>query len=285
MVSVKAEQLQVQEAFLREVQIRRYYRELRELAEETAEFHEKIPDYIVLRWANKEIDAALEAKAAEIVVYKFLEGLRQTGVQIDFQKLKFLGIENSGVSFAKAVMKALQEAVKIEIPQDNFLTVHKLKPGEEIPPQSKEKGLIITAPSPTAGGEKRTYEVPSDLIPQDCPVFVLDDVIAKGNIGKGVIDNLQEHNIQVVGMGAYFTKLFMHGKNRIQRIKEGKIEGVPVFSALEINEITTDEKGKRGLDIAPFNALLSADQNLMFSQRYNTEIYSPGRWHPSSIIK
>ena len=56
MVKVAEAQLQVQEAFLREAQIRQYYRELRELAEKTAEFHEKIPDYIVLRWANKEID-------------------------------------------------------------------------------------------------------------------------------------------------------------------------------------------------------------------------------------
>ena len=146
MVKVAEAQLQVQEAFLREAQIRQYYRELRELAEKTAEFHEKIPDYIVLRWANKEIDAALEAKAAEIVVYKFLEGLRQTGVQIDFQKLKFLGIPNSGGSFAKAVMKALQETLKIKLPSENLMTLRKFQPGDEIPDKDKQDESFLTVP-------------------------------------------------------------------------------------------------------------------------------------------
>ena len=269
----------IQKELLREMQIKKMYAGLKNRAENTAEFDKEKPDYIVLQWANKEIDPVAEAQAAEIVVYKFLEGLKQSGVQIDFQKLIFLGIPNSGGSFANAVKKALQKALNIELPPENLMTLHKFQPGDVFPEKEKQDESYLTVPSPSAGGEDRTYQIPA--IPTDCPIFVIDDVVATGNIGDGTIQKLKKAGNQVVGMGTFFTKLFMHGKEKIEDIdkESGVMQGVPVYSALDIEEIVEDAFGTKTIRVAPFSIPQVQDKKVNGGSYYWLD-----KIHPSYYI-
>jgi adenine/guanine phosphoribosyltransferase-like PRPP-binding protein len=71
-------------------------------------------------------------------------------------------------------------------------------------------------------------------------ILLIDDVIAQGYTGELIINKFREKNINVLGLGVYFDKIFQDGVYRIE-----KNTGVASFSVLRIEEIFDDGRINR----------------------------------------
>lgn len=191
------------------------FRELRKRAVKTAKLNPDIPSYIIIPWINEKwgmpIDSVEENKAAEIIHYVF----KKTN------PTHIIGIEKSGISFAKSVLKKFEGA--------EFILVKKYR----TKPQLSQDELLFSADS-YSEQEKRWFILPK--LPKEARVFITDDVCARGHVAYGLCRTLATKEVNIVGFGVYYDKVFQQGLAKIERDFK-----IPVFSVIRIAEIK-DEK-------------------------------------------
>ena len=77
---------------------------------------------------------------------------------------------------------------------------------------------------------------PSYLTSEDNVLFI-DDFLAYGNAGLGIIDLCQQAGATIVGMGFIIEKAFQHGRKVLQDHGIHRIESLAIIESLENNEI------------------------------------------------
>ncbi len=239
---------------MEEQHIQSLHSALRQFALEQVTFHPTIHDYLILPRINRagHIDAVREAYAAEIVLYQFRQRLIEAGQEASLDKALILGIENSGVSFAKAVQRQLKGS--------SLLLVHKYdQTKEEVP----FKDPYVTNGRSYSAQADRFFRVPidelKDLLEDSGSLLIVDDVIAEGHAMNTVNTKLRKNGIYPTAGFAYFSKMWQNGVQDIQS------HGIPVYSALEIEEIVGEGKDRR-INIAPFKGRTS-NQSMNSGQR------------------
>ena len=68
-------------------------------------------------------------------------------------------------------------------------------------------------------------------------VLFIDDFLAYGNAGLGIIDLCQQAGATIVGMGFIIEKVFQHGRKVLQDHGIHRIESLAIIESLENNEI------------------------------------------------
>ena len=74
------------------------------------------------------------------------------------------------------------------------------------------------------------------LGPEDHVLFI-DDFLAYGNAGKGVIDLCRQAGATIEGMGFIIEKEFQHGRELLQKEGISQIESMAIIESLDNCEI------------------------------------------------
>lgn len=141
---------------------------------------------------------------------------RFEGEKID----KILTIEASGIGIATmcAVHMGMVPVVFAKKSQPNTMTENFF--GSEV--KSFTKGTISIA------------KVTKSYLTEGENVLIIDDFMAHGEAGLGLIDILHQAKCNVVGVGAVIEKTFQGGGNRIRE------KGYKMESLAKISEVTDD---------------------------------------------
>ena len=185
------------------------WRNLRQRALQSAELDSKIPNYVVLRWANKKdfIDSEAEAQAAEILAHKFKD------TNLDY----ILAIANSGLPIGQAVHK--------RFPNTTFIEATKFEKEPE-----REDGSVYTQAHSYSRDTDFWFKIPQ--IPQGKRVLIIDDVAAYAGVGLPIAQLIKDQGGLLVGYGVYFDKVFQGGLKKISQ----KLN-IPAFSVIRVKSI------------------------------------------------
>ena len=102
-------------------------------------------------------------------------------------------------------------------------------------PVTMENMLATQVYSFTKG---RTYDVcvSKDFLCPGDKVLFIDDFLANGNAGKGIIDLVKQSNAELVGMGFLIEKAFQHGGDWLR--EQGiHVESLAIIESLDNCEI------------------------------------------------
>ena len=75
-------------------------------------------------------------------------------------------------------------------------------------------------------------------------VLFVDDFLAYGNAGLGIIDLCRQAGATIVGMGFIIEKEFQHGREVLQEAGISRIESLAIIESLEDNKIKIKYHGK-----------------------------------------
>ena len=137
---------------------------------------------------------------------------------------KVLTIEASGIA------PAIMVGYLLEVP---VVFAKKKKP------VTMENMLATQVYSFTKG---RTYDVcmSKDFLCPDDKVLFIDDFLANGNAGKGIIDLIKQADAELVGMGFLIEKAFQHGGDWLR--EQGiQVESLAIIESLDNCEIRFKE--------------------------------------------
>ena len=107
-------------------------------------------------------------------------------------------------------------------------------------PVTMENMLATQVYSFTKG---RTYDVcmSKDFLCPGDQVLFIDDFLANGNAGKGIIDLVKQADAELVGMGFLIEKAFQHGGDWLR--EQGiHVESLAIIESLDNCEIRFKEK-------------------------------------------
>jgi xanthine phosphoribosyltransferase len=87
--------------------------------------------------------------------------------------------------------------------------------------------------------KQREYSltVSCEYLSSEDNVLFVDDFLAYGNAGLGIIDLCQQAGATIVGMGFIIEKEFQHGRKVLQDHGIHRIESLAIIESLENNEI------------------------------------------------
>lgn len=87
--------------------------------------------------------------------------------------------------------------------------------------------------------KQRDYNmvISKEYLTKDDRVLFIDDFLAYGNAGKGIIDLCNQAGATVVGMGFIIEKAFQHGRELLQQNGVNKIESLAIIESLDNCEI------------------------------------------------
>ena len=82
-----------------------------------------------------------------------------------------------------------------------------------------------------------------DYLTSDDHVLFIDDFLAYGNAGVGILDLCQQAGATLEGMGFIIEKEFQHGREYLQRHGVSRIESLTIIESLDNNEIHIKKDG------------------------------------------
>lgn len=91
--------------------------------------------------------------------------------------------------------------------------------------------------------KQRDYDVVinKEYLTKDDHVLFIDDFLAFGNAGKGIIDLCKQAGATVEGMGFIIEKEFQHGRELLQAEGVKRIESLAIIESLDNCEIKIKE--------------------------------------------
>jgi len=170
--------------------------------------------YISVPSVNQRIDMIMQGWAADLIVNYY----RRQGRTFD----AVVGIPNSGISLATSV------AERLGIP------LAPGRKGKDCPGAWRMPIKIIeTIPSFTTG---EASQFVFNGMKEGDTILAIEDVIAHGDTMGLITEAFRKQGINLC-LGAYFSKLFQGGFEKLQRM------GVETFSAIEVKELYQDQQG------------------------------------------
>ena len=82
-----------------------------------------------------------------------------------------------------------------------------------------------------------TMSISKEYLNSDDRVLFIDDFLAYGNAGLGIVDLCQQAEATIVGMGFIIEKEFQHGRQVLQQAGINRIESLAIIESLENNTI------------------------------------------------
>ena len=91
--------------------------------------------------------------------------------------------------------------------------------------------------------KQRSYNViiNKEYLTADDHVLFIDDFLAFGNAGKGIIDLCQQAGATIEGMGFIIEKEFQHGRELLQKEGIRRIESLAIIESLDDGQIKIKE--------------------------------------------
>ncbi len=91
--------------------------------------------------------------------------------------------------------------------------------------------------------KQRSYNViiNKEYLTADDHVLFIDDFLAFGNAGKGIIDLCQQAGATIEGMGFIIEKEFQHGQELLQKEGIRRIESLAIIESLDDGQIKIKE--------------------------------------------
>ncbi len=86
-----------------------------------------------------------------------------------------------------------------------------------------------------------TMMVSKEYLTKDDKVLFIDDFLAYGNAGLGIIDLCKQAGAEIVGMGFIIEKEFQNGRKLLQEAGIQHIESLAIIESLEDNKIQLRE--------------------------------------------
>lgn len=163
---------------------------------------------------NHQMDPILMKSMAVEFVRRF------AGTQIN----KILTIEASGIA------PAIMVGYLLELP---VVFAKKRKP-------STMDNMLITDVFSFTKNKSYTVCVSQDYLQPGDKVLFIDDFLANGNAGKGIIDLVQQAGAELVGMGFLIEKAFQQGGEMLRKMGI-KIESLAIIDNLDDCQIVIRE--------------------------------------------
>jgi xanthine phosphoribosyltransferase len=107
-------------------------------------------------------------------------------------------------------------------------------------PSTMGSNLTTVVHSFTKDQDYTLYISREHLTPEDRVLFI-DDFLAFGNTGLGVLDLCNQAGATLVGMGFIIEKEMLHGRELLQSLGITRIESLAIVDSLENNEIHIKE--------------------------------------------
>ena len=155
---------------------------------------------------NHQMDAVLMKSMAEELVRRFAHK------NIN----KVLTVEASGIA------PAIMVGYLLDVP---VLFAKKKKP-------STMDNMLVSEVYSFTKNETYTICVSGDYLSSDDKVLFVDDFLANGNAGKGVIDLVQQAGAELVGMGFLIEKAFQKGREVLKELGV-HVESLAVIESLD----------------------------------------------------
>ena len=91
--------------------------------------------------------------------------------------------------------------------------------------------------------KQRSYNViiNKEYLTADDHVLFIDDFLAFGNAGKGIIDLCRQAGATIEGMGFIIEKEFQHGRELLQKEGIRRIESLAIIESLDDGQIKIKE--------------------------------------------
>lgn len=86
-----------------------------------------------------------------------------------------------------------------------------------------------------------TLMISSEYLTKDDKVLFVDDFLAYGNAGLGIIELCKQAGAEIVGMGFIIEKEFQEGRRRLMEAGIDQIESLAIIESLEGNKIQLKE--------------------------------------------
>lgn len=172
--------------------------------------------YVSVPGVNQRVDLEMQGLAADLIVNHY----RCKDIKFDV----VVGVPSSGIPLANSVAERLG------------CPLAPGRKGTDIPGSWRNKILVDGGESYTTG--KRVNFVFNGINKGD-KALVIEDVVARGNTMKQIIEKFKEEGIETY-LATYFSKAFQGGMEIIREM------GVETFAAIEIASLS-QEKNDSGL--------------------------------------
>ena len=168
------------------------------------------------RFLNHQIDPELMMQAAQELVSRFALNKRIN---------KILTVEASGIA------PAIMLGYLMELP---VVFAKKKKP-------STMDDMYVSTVTSFTKHRDYTMVISKEYLTAEDHVLFVDDFLAFGNAGMGILDLCRQAGATIEGMGFIIEKAFQHGREVLMAEGVRRIESLAIIESLENNEIKLKE--------------------------------------------